>query len=107
MSVRPPDWAWSPGDFVDWAGVVRWRKRNEGMALRVAFALTFVGALAFTTSDDALRRSYPQFSLLLSLLDLAGFGSLMTLFLTFPSGRLPARWAAMSVAALLLATQVV
>ena len=93
--------------FFALAGLVFWRKRNDGMALLVAFALTFLGALAFTTSDDALRRSYPQFSLLLSLLDLAGFGSLMTLFLTFPSGRVVPRWAAKSVAALLLATQVV
>ena len=93
--------------FFTLAGLVFWRKRDNWMALLVAFALTFLGALGFTTSDDALRRAYPQISLLLSLLDLVGFGSLMTLFLTFPSGRVIPRWAAGVVFALLFATQVV
>ena len=44
-------------------GVIFWRRSDDWMGLFVSFTLVFLGALLFTSSDDALLRTYPELNL--------------------------------------------
>ncbi|MFQ5943909.1 MAG: GAF domain-containing sensor histidine kinase [Anaerolineales bacterium] len=73
--------------FFTIAGAIAWRKSADWMGLLVSFTLVYIGALFFTSSDDALWRAYPASRTPLALLGMIGYASIMLLLFYFPDGR--------------------
>lgn len=74
------------------AGLIFWRKSNDWMGLLVSFTLVFLGAVFFTSNDDAVWRTYIQLRLPLAIVFVLGNAALMLLFFYFPDGRLVPSW---------------
>ncbi len=75
------------------AGLIFWRKSDDWMGLLVSFMLVFLGAVFFTSGDDAFLRTHPDFVPLREVLSLIGILCVFTLFFIFPDGRfVPRRW---------------
>lgn len=80
------------------AGILASKRSNDWLALVASFALVFLGAVFFTSADDALLSARPGMQPVLNLVQLAGMASFMVLLFTFPNGRMVpagrvARWA--------------
>ena len=82
------------------ASVIFWRKSNDWMGLLVAFTLVFLGTLFFTSSDDALRRAYPELRPVAGIASGIGRASFVSLFYLFPDGRFVPRWTRVPVGVL-------
>src|SRR3990170_1867488 len=68
------------------------RRRNEWIALLVSYVLFFIGALFFTSANDALGRVDSFRVLPLDFLFGLGLTAFMMLFFVFPNGRFVPRW---------------
>ncbi len=84
------------------AGILFWRKSDDRMALLISYALVYLGAVLFTSSDDALRRATEAASLPLTIVDLLGIAAAVLTFYLFPNGRFVPRLAWIPGAALFL-----
>ena len=82
------------------ASVIFWRKSNDWMGLLVSFTLVFLGALFFTSSDDALKRAYPELRPVADVASGIGRASFVSLFYLFPDGRFVPRWTRLPVGVL-------
>ncbi len=74
------------------AGLIFWRRSNDWMALLVSFTLVSLGAVLFTGADDAVRRAYPDLTILVDLLLNLSLLSLILLLYLFPNGRPVPPW---------------
>lgn len=74
------------------AGVIFWRLSNDWLGMLVSITLIFLGALGFTSSNDALLRVYPQLIEIHDLILSIGFTGIIALFLLFPNGRFVPSW---------------
>ncbi len=68
------------------------RRRSEWIALLVAYVLVFLGALLFTSANDALGRVDSLRVLPLDFLFGLGLTAFVMLLFVFPSGRFVPRW---------------
>ena len=73
-------------------GIIFWRRSSDWMALLASFTLVYIGGLFFTSSDDALARTYPGLDLAVGIVDLIGIASMALVFYLFPDGRFVPRW---------------
>ena len=69
------------------AGIIFWRKSKDWMGLLVSYTLVFLGAVFFTSSNDALLRTYPEAAPLTEVVFLPGLICVFALFFVFPDGR--------------------
>ena len=74
------------------AGVIFWRRSDDWMALLVSFTLVYIAGLLFTSSDDAVDRTYPALVPVMSAVNSISFVPLTALFFLFPDGRFVPRW---------------
>jgi hypothetical protein len=74
------------------AGLIFWRKSNDWMGLLVSFVLVFLGAVFFTSNDDAVWRAYHQLRLPLAVVLVLGFAAFMLLLFYCPDGRAIPSW---------------
>ncbi len=76
------------------AAIIFARRRSEWIALLVSYALVFIGALFFTSANDALGRVDSFRNLPLDFLFGLGLTAFATLLFVFPTGRFVPRWSA-------------
>ena len=74
------------------AGVIFWRRSNDWMALLVSFTLVYIAGVLFTSSNDAVDRTYPGLDPVMGVVFVIGIVSLGGLFYLFPDGRFVPRW---------------
>ncbi|MBI3913357.1 MAG: hypothetical protein HY327_04120 [Chloroflexi bacterium] len=78
--------------FFALAMIIFARRRSEWIALLVAYALVFLGALFFTSANDALGRVDAFRIIPLDLLFGLGVMAFVMLLFVFPDGRFVPRW---------------
>ena len=82
------------------AGLIFWRRSDDWIALLVSFTLIYMGAILFTSSDDALLGAYPQTRPLIVLFDVLGLTAWIALLYLFPDGKFLPRRLVLPVTAL-------
>jgi hypothetical protein len=88
--------------FVVVAGLIFWHRSDDWMALVLSMVLALLGTIAFSTANDDLLRTHPEWTSLAGWLDFIVYPSFLLVLLIFPDGRFVPRWTAVAVVPMLI-----
>ena len=88
--------------FVVVSVLIFWHRSDDWMALVLSMVLALLGTIAFSSANDDLLRTHPEWTSLVGWLDFMVYPSFLLLLLIFPDGRFVPRWTAFAVVPMLI-----